>query len=111
MAEDGPGQDSRLPEDARLESLDRRLDKARQDEAAKTAKAQGDPNMRAGQLVISHMVGGPLGGGLLGWLLDRWLHTGPWLMLLLMFACFGAGVMNVLIIAKTPAGRAPGDEG
>jgi ATP synthase protein I len=111
VAEDGPGQDNRLPEDARLESLERRLDKMRREEAVKTAKAQGDPNMRAGQLVISHMVGGPLGGGLLGWLLDRWLGTAPWLLLLLMFAGFGAGVMNVLRIAKIPAGRAPGDEG
>ena len=31
----------------------------------------------------------------IGWLLDRWLGTTPWLMLLLFVLGFAAGVMNV----------------
>lgn len=42
------------------------------------------------------------GGGLLGWLADRWLGTSPWLFLL--FLCFGiaAGIRNLI----SAAGRA-----
>lgn len=109
MVEDESGQSSRLSPDERLESLDRRLDKAQQEEARKAAKVQGDPNMRAGQQVLSHLVGAPLGGGLLGWVLDRWLGTAPWLLLVLMFGGFAVGIMNVLRISKTPGGRGPGE--
>jgi ATP synthase protein I len=108
MAEDETGEVPKLPPDARLESLDKRLDKMRQAEAAKTVKAQGDPNYRVGQLVLSHLVGAPLGGGILGWLLDRWLGTRPWLMLLLLFLGFAVGVRNVLRISRTPPGQTPG---
>ena len=110
MAEDETEGFSKLPPDKRLESLDKRLEKAQAEEARKTARAQGDPNMRAGQLVLSHLVGAPLGGGILGWVLDRWLGTAPWLLLVLMFLGFAVGIMNVLRISRTPAGKGPGEE-
>ena len=108
MAEDETGEVPKLPPDARLESLDKRLDKMRQAEAAKTVKAQGDPNYRVGQLVLSHLVGAPLGGGILGWVLDHWLGTRPWLMLILLFLGFAVGIRNVLLISRTPPGQNPG---
>ena len=110
MAEDETEGFSKLPPDKRLESLDKRLEKAQAEEDRKAAKAQGDPNLRAGQLVLSHLVGAPLGGGILGWVLDRWLHTAPWLLLTFMFLGFAVGIMNVLRISKTPVGRDPGEE-
>jgi ATP synthase protein I len=39
---------------------------------------------------------GALGGGGIGWLLDRWLHTGPWLMLVLGAVGFFAAVRDML---------------
>ena len=42
------------------------------------------------------MVGGVVIGGVLGWLLDRWLHSGPWLMLLLGLLGFAGGVREIL---------------
>ncbi len=108
MAEDETDEVPKLPPDARLESLDRRLDKMQQAEAAKTAKLQSDPNMRAAQLVIGYLIGGPLGGGLLGWGLDALFGTKPWLTLLMLFLGFGVGIRNVLRISKTPPGRKPG---
>jgi F0F1-type ATP synthase assembly protein I len=35
-------------------------------------------------------------GGLIGYLLDKWLHTGPWLMIV--FGCFGfaAGILEIV---------------
>jgi len=104
MAEDDTDEASKLPPDARLESLDRRLDQLKQAEARKEVKAQGDPNYRIGQLVLSHLVGAPAGGFIIGFVLDKLLGTKPWLMLLFLFLGFGVGVRNVLQISKTPPG-------
>jgi ATP synthase protein I len=42
------------------------------------------------------LVGGVLIGGGSGWLLDRWLHTAPWLALVLGFLGFGAGIWEII---------------
>jgi ATP synthase protein I len=107
MAEDETDEVPKLPPDARLESLDERLDRMQQAEAKRTAKKQPDRSYQVGQLALSHLVGAPLGGGIVGWLLDRWLGTKPWLMLVMLFLGFAVGVMNVLRISNTP----PGDGG
>ena len=111
MATDETGQDPKLPPDARLDSLEERLERAQRIEAGRTRKAQHDPSYRAGQLVLSHLVGAPLGGGLIGWGLDSLLGTRPWLLLLMLFLGFGVGVRNVLRISKTPPGSGPGAHG
>jgi ATP synthase protein I len=41
-------------------------------------------------------VGAIVAGGLLGYFLDRWLHTGPWLMLVFGGLGFYAGIREVL---------------
>ena len=110
MAEDETEEPSKLPPDARLESLDQRLDQARQREAAKAARVQDDPSYRIGQLVLSQLVGAPLGGGVIGWLLDRWLGTKPWLMLTLLFLGFAGGMVNVFRISSKRAGTGRREE-
>jgi ATP synthase protein I len=42
------------------------------------------------------LVGGALVGGLFGYLLDRWLHTKPWLMLIVGGVGFAVGVRDML---------------
>jgi ATP synthase protein I len=101
-------QDPELPPDPRLESLDERLKRAQEKEALRDRKGQGDPNYRIGQLVLSHLVGAPIGGFVIGFALDRWLGTKPWLMLVMLFLGFAVGVMNVIRISKTPPGTGPG---
>jgi ATP synthase protein I len=44
-------------------------------------------------------------------MLDRWLGTRPWLMLVMLFLGFAVGVMNVLRISKQPPASGPGDRG
>ena len=100
----------KLPPDARLESLDERLDRLQQAEAKRTAKRQPDANYRAGQLVLSQLVGCPLGGGIVGWLLDRWLGTKPWLMLVMLFLGFAVGVWNVIRISNAASRKARGEQ-
>jgi ATP synthase protein I len=109
MAEDENGEVPKLPPDARLESLDQRLDRLQQADAEKAAKAQNDSTYRSGRLVVNQLVGGPLGGAILGWLLDRWLGTAPWLMLVLMFVGFAGGVFNIFRISSKQAGDARHD--
>ena len=108
MAEEDTDGVPKLPPDARLESLDQRLDEMQQAEAKRTAKQQVDPNMRAAQLVIGYLIGGPLGGGLIGWGLDSLFGTKPWLTLVMLFLGFAVGIRNVLRISKTPSGQGPG---
>src|SRR5690348_7998325 len=109
MAEDDNDEAPKLPPDARLESLDERLDRLQQAEAKRTAKRQPDANYRAGQLVLSQLVGCPLGGGIIGWLLDRWFGTKPWLMLVMLFLGFAVGVWNVIRISNNSQSKAPGE--
>jgi ATP synthase protein I len=104
MAEDEIDEASKLPPDARLESLNERLDRAHRREATKASKAQGDPGFIAGRMVLNQLIGGPLGGGVVGWLLDRWLGTAPWLMLGLMFVGFAGGVVNIFRVSSKRAG-------
>jgi ATP synthase protein I len=104
MAEDETDEVPKLPPDARLESLDERLDRLQRAEAEKQAKRQVDPNMRIAQLVIGYLIGGPLGGGLLGWGLDSLFGTKPWLMLVMLFLGFAVGIRNVVRISRnTPS--------
>jgi ATP synthase protein I len=108
MAEDEIGEVPKLPPDARLESLDERLDRLQQAEDKRTQGTQPDPNMRIAQLVIGYLIGGPLGGGLLGWGLDSLFGTKPWLTLVMLFLGFGVGIRNVVRVSKMPPGRSGG---
>ena len=109
MAEDETGEVPKLPPDARLESLDERLDRLQQAEAKRTAKKQPDANYQAGQLVLSQLVGCPLGGGIVGWLLDRWFGTKPWLMLVMLFLGFAVGIWNVIRISNNAQRKTRGE--
>jgi len=44
----------------------------------------------------SEFVAGIVVGAGLGWLLDRWLGTSPWGLILFLMVGFAAGVLNVL---------------
>jgi ATP synthase protein I len=55
---------------------------------------------------LSQLVGCPLGGGIVGWLLDRWLGTRPWLMLVMLFLGFAVGIWNVIRISNNAQSQA-----
>ena len=109
MAEDETDEVPKLPPDARLESLDERLDRMQQAEAKRTAKRQPDANYQAGQLILSNLIGAPAGGFIIGFVLDKWFGTKPWLMLLMLFAGFAVAIWNVIRISNAASGKAPGE--
>ena len=102
-------EDAKLPPDARLDSLEQRLERAQQIEAKRTHKAGPDPTTRIAQQLFGHLVGAPIGGGLIGWGLDTLFGTFPIFFLLMLFLGFGVGVRNVMRISKTGPGYRPGE--
>ena len=107
MVTDETDEAPKLPPDARLGSLEKRLEKAEKVEAAKIRKKQGDPTARISQQLFGQLIGAPFGGGLIGWGLDSLFGTFPVMFLLMLFVGFGVGVRNVMRLSKTPPGSGP----
>ena len=112
MAADETGQDGPLPKDSRLMSLDERLDRIKRDEAlrgdAKTTAESQRLIRSVGSRILSDLIGLPFGGGLIGWLLDRWFGTTPWIMLVGLFFGFGLAVRSVMRVANQRSQQGPG---
>ena len=109
MAEDETDEVPKLPPDARLESLDERLDRLQQAEARRTHRAQPNPGDRLWQTLFGHLIGAPFGGAVIGWGLDSLAgtfgrRTFPLFFLLMLFFGFGVGVRNIMRLTKNPTG-------
>ena len=106
MAEDETNEVPKLPPDARLESLDERLDRLQQAEAKRTEVSQPNPSDRLWQQLFGHLIGAPVGGAVIGWGLDSLAEmagyrTFPMFFLLMLFFGFGVGVRNIMRLTKT----------
>ena len=112
MVSNGTGQDPQSPKDARLESLDKRLDRIKAEEARQSNRRMSAESQRviksAGMRILSDLIGLPFGAGLIGWLIDRWLETTPWVMLVMLFLGFGLAVRSVLRVASNRPDDKPG---
>ena len=105
MVENEPGQAPRkLPEDARIDSLEERLmvAKAREDERRASRTQKADESERLGNKVLSLLIGGLAGGALIGWVLDRLFGTGNLLLVLMMVLGVVGGFWSIFKIANTP---------
>ena len=112
MAEDEADEVPKLPPDARLDSLDERLDRLQQAEAKRTGVLQTSPGTRIAQQAFGHLIGAPVGGAVIGWGLDSLAamagrRTFPLFLLLMLFFGFGVGLRNVIRITntRTPPGN------
>lgn len=88
-------------------------------ERAKAAPAKDMSGWNRGLRLGSEFIAAILVGAGIGWLLDTWLKTSPWLMLVMLIVGFAAGVLNVVRSASemnkaapppTAAMRVPDDE-
>ena len=104
MAANGTGEDPRSPKDARLESLDKRLDRIKAEEERQAQGRMSAESQRviksAGMRILSVLIGYPLGGALIGWVVDQYAGTLPWWTLGFMFLGFGLAFREVLRTAK-----------
>ena len=112
MAEDENAEVPKLPPDARLESLDERLDRLQQAEAKRTGRAQPNASDKLWQQLFGHLIGAPVGGAVIGWGLDSLAgvfgyRTFPLFFLLMLFFGFGVGVRTIMRLSKT--GTPPGN--
>ncbi len=90
-----------LKHDSRLDALDAQLGAAHVKEAIRTGKNRAIPKGQSqGMRVVSELIGAPLGGAIVGWVLDRWLHTKPWLLLVMLLLGFAVAVRNIYKISK-----------
>ena len=104
MAANGTGEDPQSPKDARLESLDRRLDRIKAEEERQAQGRMSAESQRviksAGMRILSVLIGYPVGGALIGWVVDQYAGTLPWSTLGFMFLGFGLAFREVLRTAK-----------
>ena len=106
MVEEGPGQDDRLPADARLDRLEERLADAQRKEAVRTGKGPApDASEQLGQRVLATLIGGLLGGTLIGWVLDRLLGTWPMLFITLMVLGTASGFWSIIKMSNAKSKR------
>lgn len=107
--------------DEELERRKRQLD-ATLDAARGQAKADSDdgkPGDKAGYgqalKLSSEFIAGVIVGGGLGWMIDRWLGTSPWGLIVFLLLGFGAGVLNVMrsagLVAEAGIRTKPKDGG
>ena len=93
------------PPERELDSLEARLRDARSraEDIVPESKEKNQPPMSA--LSLAFRVGVELVSALaigvaIGWLLDQWLGTRPWLMLVFIFLGAAAGILNVYRMAR-----------
>ena len=89
-------------------------------DGATAGSAQQDvTGLGRGMRLASEFIAAVRVGGGIGYLLDRWIGTSPWLMLVMMLVGFAAGVLNVVrsaaemnraAVPPTAAMRVPDDE-
>ena len=96
---------------ARLQRLGERLATVSRTSEPRTGPRQGaDPSAFArGFRLSTELVAGVLVGAGLGWLIDRWLGTTPWALILLLLLGFAAGVLNVMRAAGVAPNRTLND--
>lgn len=101
MNDEQPGRDT-LGEDARIDSLDARLKAAREREDQRNRpQVQGtDANYRLGSRVLAELLGGLVGGGLIGWVIDRFANTSPWGLLVMLFLGIIVAFRNIIRISN-----------
>ena len=89
-------------EDPAIDSLESRIAAARKTEEARLAKVHapmGD-GRDGGIRIASTMVGYPLGGIVIGFLLDKLFGTLPWITIGLMFLAFIGACLHVMRITS-----------
>ena len=87
-----------VTEDPALDSLEARLAAARKKEDERLARdhAKYPDTAGLGWNVVSTMLGYPLGGIIVGFAIDQWLDTTPWVTIGLMFTAFFGACLHVV---------------
>lgn len=111
MSDENEEDAERAALNARLEKLNaalRKVDEEQAAEAAPRTERKGFSSaMRVGLNAFSEFVGAVLVSAVIGWQADKWLGTGPWLLIVMLGLGVAAGFWNVYRVAKP---KAPGED-
>lgn len=92
----------------RYQQLKQKMEAANKGEALEEegkGSAMGRAMRMGTEFVVAVLV-----GTFIGWQLDKWLDTKPWLLILFLLIGFGAGLQNVLRLAKQESSKEKGPE-
>jgi ATP synthase protein I len=101
------GEMSRADRDAirqRASELGAKLDQAKHRQDKPSSASQGAA-MGQGMRIAAELIGGVVAGGAIGWFLDAWLGSRPWLFIVFFLLGTAAGMRNIIRQAqrvKTP---------
>ena len=104
MAENDTGRHSSAAGDSRLQSLKQRLEAANRTEAARSpGRSESEKGANQAHRAVGELIGGAVGGAIVGWVLDQFFGTEPWLMIGLVFLGFIVAVRNIYrLTSKRP---------
>lgn len=101
MVQDRPPPSPDEPDGEPGTAFEARLAKAREASQDKTRKGPNESSaFGAATRLVAELVSGLVVGGGIGWLLDRWLGTGPWLLVAFFMLGAAAGLLNVMRAAR-----------
>jgi ATP synthase protein I len=95
-------------EDPRLVALGDQLKAHPASDAAKPKAGYDalDETTRTGiAAVFGQLIGGPLGGGIIGYVIDRVAGTAPWGLIIMMFLGFAVAARNIYRLAQNASGN------
>jgi ATP synthase protein I len=84
-------------------ALDARLARAQASRVEGAAPVKPAKGYSQGSRVLAELIGAPIGGGIIGWALDRWFDTSPWLLLIFLTLAIVAAFRNIFKISKERA--------
>lgn len=88
-----------MADDRHNDDLDRRIADAKAEHERPMSDGRGSAEDR-GWAVGIEFVGAVLVSALVGYFLDRWLGTAPWLMIVLLLLGFAAGLRRAFVTSK-----------
>ena len=103
MSDEKPAREP-IVEDARIDALEARLKAARErEEQRNRSNVQGaSESEKLGNRVFGYLLGGPLGGALIGWVIDQFAGTAPWGLLVMLFLGIIVAFRNIIRISNGP---------
>ncbi len=93
-----------------LEDLDERLRKARGEQDQREPKPSRSRPIGQALRLATEMASALFVGAVLGWFLDKWLGTRPWLLLLFLVLGMAAGMLNAYRTAMRMQDAGDGDD-
>ena len=101
MNDEKPAQEP-MAEDARIDALEQRLKAAteREEQRGRPQVQADDANYKLGNRVLAELLGGLLGGAVIGWVIDYFVGTSPWGLLVMLFLGIIVAFRNIIRISN-----------